>query len=63
METQKNRQKNGPGQPSAGKDRVAETAMMEGETVQIDAELKDKTGTSSFFYLKTASPLHHPLRN
>ncbi|XP_023196086.1 zinc finger protein 385B-like isoform X2 [Xiphophorus maculatus] len=43
METQKNRQKNGPGQPSAGKDRDAETAMMEGETVQIDAQLKDKT--------------------
>uniref|UniRef100_A0A3B5LEU8 C2H2-type domain-containing protein n=1 Tax=Xiphophorus couchianus TaxID=32473 RepID=A0A3B5LEU8_9TELE len=47
METQKNRQKNGPGQPSAGKDRVAETAMMEGETVQIDAELKDKTADGS----------------
>ncbi|XP_043958463.1 zinc finger protein 385A-like isoform X4 [Gambusia affinis] len=45
METQKNRQKNGPGQPSAGKDRDAETAMMEGETVQIDAQLKDKTGS------------------
>ncbi|XP_008434948.1 zinc finger protein 385B-like [Poecilia reticulata] len=43
METQKNRQKNGPGQPSAGKDRDAETAMMEGETAPIDAQLKDKT--------------------
>ncbi|KAM4715097.1 LOW QUALITY PROTEIN: zinc finger protein 385C-like [Anableps anableps] len=43
METQKNRQKNGHGQPSAGKDRDAETEMMEGETVPIDAQLKDKT--------------------
>ncbi|XP_014891801.1 zinc finger protein 385C-like isoform X1 [Poecilia latipinna] len=39
METQKNRQKNGPGQPCAGKDRDAEAAMME----PIDAQLKDKT--------------------
>ncbi|XP_054899095.1 zinc finger protein 385C-like isoform X2 [Poeciliopsis prolifica] len=42
METQKNRQKNGPGQPSAEKDRDAEMEM-EGETVPIDAQLKDKT--------------------
>ncbi|KAM4526740.1 zinc finger protein 385B-like isoform 1-T1 [Fundulus diaphanus] len=41
METQKNRQKNGHSQPSAGKDRNRKTGMMEGETVPV--ELKDKT--------------------
>ncbi|XP_047233827.1 zinc finger protein 385C-like isoform X3 [Girardinichthys multiradiatus] len=43
IETQKNRQKNRHGQTSAGKDKDPETGMMEGETVPVDAQLKDKT--------------------
>ncbi|MEQ2254655.1 hypothetical protein ILYODFUR_005910, partial [Ilyodon furcidens] len=43
IETQKNRQKNRHSQPSAGKDKDPETGMMEGETVPVDAQLKDKT--------------------
>lgn len=63
METQKNRQKNGHGQPPAVKDRDAETGMMEEETIEpIDAQLTDKSGTS-FYVIWKSFPFQHPLRN
>uniref|UniRef100_A0A3Q2P8Q8 Zinc finger protein 385C-like n=1 Tax=Fundulus heteroclitus TaxID=8078 RepID=A0A3Q2P8Q8_FUNHE len=54
METQKNRQKNGHSQPSAGKDRNRKTGMMEGETMPV--ELKDKTEITNSTSL---SPLYN----
>ncbi|XP_029953977.1 zinc finger protein 385B-like [Salarias fasciatus] len=45
LETQRNRQKNGPSQSTAGKDR--ERGMMGGAAVPTESQSKDKTGPST----------------
>ncbi|XP_063748738.1 zinc finger protein 385B-like isoform X2 [Eleginops maclovinus] len=47
LETQRNRQKNGQGPSTTGKDRDREKGMMGGGAQPTDSNLKDKTGPST----------------